>query len=192
MTASILRSAEETAMRRTTLRWSAAAASLAAIALALLASLSGHGTVSAARSTPREPATAPAVDGAVTAEFSRFALNALLVTLIDDDEPPRWSDVALNHICGPATHVEVDGLPLVHGSKLPAGAFTVRWSMDQCTALEAFELQGGVELLVFHEDTGLSAVVTPDKLIVSSTMGSSRMRAPFASSMSLLPAQHRP
>jgi len=179
-------------MRRSMLRWSAAAASLAAIALALLASLSGHGTVSAARSTPREPAAAPAVDAAVTAEFSRFALNALLVTLIDDDEPPRWSDAALDHICGPATHVEVDGLPLVHGSRLPAGAFTVRWSMDQCTALEAFELQGGVELLVFHEDTGLSAVVTPDKLIVSSTMGSSRMRAPFASSMSLLPAQHRP
>jgi hypothetical protein len=138
------------------------------------------------------PAASPAVGGDVRTDFSRFALNALLVTLIDDDEPPRWSDVALNHICGPATHVEVDGLPLVHGSRLPAGAFIVRWSMDQCTALEAFELQGRVELLVFHEDTGLSAVVTPDELIVSSTMGSSRMRAPFASSMSLLPAQHRP
>ena len=179
-------------MRRSMLRWSAAAASLAAIALALLASLSGHSSVNAARSAPHVPAASPAVDGDVRADFYRFALNALLVTLIDDDEPPRWSDVALNHICGPATHVEVDGLPLVHGSRLPAGAFTVRWSMDQCTALEAFELQGGVELLVFHEDTGLSAVVTPDELIVSSTMGSSRMRAPFASSMSLLPAQHRP
>ena len=179
-------------MRRSMLRWSAAAASLAAIALALLASLSGHGTVSAARSTPREPAGSPAVDAAVTAEFSRFALNALLVTLIDDDEPPRWSDAALDHICGPATHVEVDGLPLVHGSRLPAGAFTVRWSMDQCTALEAFELRGVVDLLVFHEDTGLSAVVRPAELIVSGTKGSSRMRAPFASSMSLLRAQQQP
>ena len=120
-----------------------------------------------ARPTSDKPDAAPAYDGSVATEFSRFALNALLVTLLDDDEPPRWSDVALGHICGPATHVEVDGLPLVHGSKLPAGAFTVRWSMDQCTALEAFELQGGVELLVFHEDTGLSAVVTPDELIVS-------------------------
>ncbi len=179
-------------MHRTTLRWSAAAAPLAGLALALLASLSGHSGVRAARSTPHMPAASPAVGGDVRTDFSRFALNALLVTLIDDDEPPRWSDVALNHICGPATHVEVDGLPLVHGSRLPAGAFIVRWSMDQCTALEAFELQGRVELLVFHEDTGLSAVVTPDELIVSSTMGSSRMRAPFASSMSLLPAQHRP
>ena len=179
-------------MRRATLRWSATAASLAAIALALLASLSGHGSVSAARSAPLKVAASPAVDGPVAAELSRFALNALLVTLIDDDEPPRWSDVALNHICGPATRVEVDGLPLVHGSTLPAGAFTVRWSMDQCTALEAFELEGTVELLVFHEDTGLSAVVRPDELIVSSANGSSRMRAPFASSMSLLPGQHRP
>jgi len=179
-------------MRRTTLRWFAAAASLAGIALALLASLSGHSSVNAARSAPHVPAASPAVDGDVRADFYRFALNALLVTLIDDDEPPRWSDVALNHICGPATHVEVDGLPLVHGSRLPAGAFTVRWSMDHCTALEAFELQGRVDLLVFHEDTGLSAVVTPDELIVSSAMGSSRMRAPFASLMSLLPAQHRP
>jgi hypothetical protein len=179
-------------VRRTTLRWFAIAASLAGIALALLASLSGHSSVNAARSTPHMPAPSPAVNGNVKADFSRFALNALLVTLIDDDEPPRWSDVAVNHICGPATHIEVNGLPLVHASRLPAGAFTVRWSMDQCTALEAFELQGRVELLVFHEDTGLSAVVTPDELIVSSTMGSSRMRAPFASSMSMLPAKHRP
>jgi hypothetical protein len=179
-------------MRKSTLRWSALAASLVGIAVAVLGSLGGHTPVSAARSMPDKLAASLAVERSITAEFSRFALNALLVTLIDDDEPPRWSDVALNDICGPATHVEVDGLPLVHGSTLPAAAFTVRWSMDQCAALEAFELQGVVDLLVFHEDTGLSAVVSPRGLTVFSAKGSGRMRAPFASSMSLLPAQHRP
>jgi len=146
---------------------------------------------------PREiahvaPAMPSLADECPTADFCRFALNALLVTLIDDDEPPRWSDVALIHICGPATHVEVDGRPLVHGSRIPAGAFTVRWTMDQCTALEAFELHGAVELLVFHEDTGLSAIVSPEEMVVSSAAGSSRMHAHFAASMSLLPEQHRP
>ena len=123
--------------------------------------------------------------------FSRFALNALLVTLLDDDEPPRWSDVALSHICGPAAHVEVNGRPLLHGSVIPAAAFTVRWSLDQCTPLEAFELSGVVELLVFHEETGLSAVVVPHGMLVSSAHGTERLSTPFAASMSLVGRTNR-
>lgn len=180
-------------MRKSTLRWCAAVASLTAMALGVFGSVRGHTSANAAPPIHDKPAaSSAAVDAAFTAEFSRFALNALLVTLLEDDEPPRWSDVALSHICGPATRVEVNGQPLAHGSAVPAGAFTVRWSMDQCTALEAFELQGVVELLVFHEDTGLSAIVSPEGMIVSGARGSSRMRTSFASSMSLLPAEQRP
>jgi len=133
-----------------------------------------------------------ALDDSISTAFSRFALNALLVTLLDDDEPPRWSDVALSHICGPAAHVEVNGRPLVPGSVIPAAAFTVRWSMDQCAPLEAFELSGVVELLVFHEETGLSAVVVPERMIVSSAHGTEHLNRPFAASMSLLANKERP
>jgi hypothetical protein len=141
---------------------------------------------------PGNAAAAYAVDDAITRDFSRFALNALLATLLDDDEPPRWSDVALSHFCGPAAHVEVNGMPLAHGSRIPTTSFTVRWSMDQCTPLEGIELNGTVELLVFHEDSGLSAIVNPDRLIVSSAKGTSRMDAPFAASLSLMSTKDRP
>ena len=80
----------------------------------------------------------------------------------------------------------------MHGSVIPAAAFTVRWSLDQCTPLEAFELSGVVELLVFHEETGLSAVVVPHRMIVSSAHGTERLTTPFAASMSLLASKHKP
>ncbi len=94
-------------------------------------------------------------------------------------------------MCGPATHVEIDGKPLVPGARIPATAFTVRWNMDWCTPLEAVELSGIVELLVFHEDTGLSAVVSADRLTVSSAKGTSRLSAPFAASMSLVATEDK-
>ena len=48
----------------------------------------------------------------VPPDLIRFALNALLVPLLDDSVPPRWTDVALEHICGPGTRVLIDGKPL--------------------------------------------------------------------------------
>jgi hypothetical protein len=135
----------------------------------------------------RAVVAAPA-DGPTAGDLSRFALNALLVPLLDDDEPPRWTDVALNSFCGPATRVEIDGKPLVPGVRIPATAFAVRWDMDSCKPLcrSSVELSGVVELLVFHEDNGLSAVVTADRLMVSSAAGTSRLEARFGASMLLV------
>lgn len=42
-----------------------------------------------------------------------------------DALPPQWTDVALQHFCGPGTRVEVNGHPLVPGTAIPAGAFVV-------------------------------------------------------------------
>lgn len=132
--------------------------------------------------------SAPAMPVApVPAELVRFALNALLVPLIDDAEPPRWTDAALDLACGPGTRVLVDGQPLAPNTALPAKAFTVRWTMDRCMPLgtDAVELTGSVELRVFHEDNGLSAVVMPDGLQVDSAQGRTWLQRPFAAAMLL-------
>lgn len=127
------------------------------------------------------------VDEAAIKRLRSFALNAFLVTLIDDHEPPHWTDVALHYFCGPETRVEVDGKPMVPGAPVPATAFTVRWTMDQCWPLDAdaFDASGVVELLVFHEDTGLSAIVDAGQLQIRGTKGSYLPSAPFPASMSL-------
>lgn len=172
------------------LRSSVAAVLLVSITLGFFGAKEGLTAVGVAH-----PAVAAAaIDAPITRDFSRFALNALLVPLLDDDEPPRWTDVALSFFCGPATRVEVDGKPLVPGTRIPATAFTVRWHMDQCFPMDysAVELSGTVELLVFHDDTGLSAVVSADRLRVSSAKGASRLSAPFAASMSFAATEHRP
>lgn len=139
----------------------------------------------AAHASPRAHSR-PGSD-AVTGQFSRHVLNALLVPLLDDDAPPRWTDVALRHFCGPATWVEVDGEPLVPGSPIPADAFTVRWHIDRCWPLDysAFQLSGRVDLSVYHEDMGLSAVIQARDLRISSAKGSGQLMAAFAASMSL-------
>jgi hypothetical protein len=168
---------------------------LLAAALLLLGSMLVFFAAKAGLTAPRVPqhVSAPNAPGAPALDrsardFSRFALNALLVPLLDDSEPPRWSDAALFLACGPATRVEVDGRPLVAGAPIPAQAFTVRWTMDACTQLDAFELSGVVELLVFHEDTGLSAVVSAARLGVASAGGVPRFEAPFAAALELVAA----
>lgn len=131
-------------------------------------------------------AVGTAVDDRAERDFSRFALNALLVPLLDDADQPRWTDIAVDLSCGPATRVDVDGKPLVPGTSVPATAFTVRWKMDRCSPLSPdVEMSGVVELLVFHDDTGLSAVVDAQRLAIAGEKGTGRLGAPFAASMSL-------
>ncbi len=52
------------------------------------------------------PPDAPAPD-----DLYRFALNALLAPLLDDTEPPRWTDAAIDFSRDPGTNVMVDGEP---------------------------------------------------------------------------------
>jgi hypothetical protein len=137
---------------------------------------------------PAAPPAAPDMaqrDAAAKEAFTRFALNALLTPLIDDAEPPRWTDVALLYACGPATHVEVDGQAMVPGERVPATAFILRWTMDQCAPFESpLALTGGVELQVFHEDEGLSAIVHAERLTIAGPAGRSRIDQPFAATLS--------
>lgn len=140
------------------------------------------------------PNQAAMPDAPMPVDLYRFALNALLLPLLDDSIPLRWTDVAIDYSCEPGTGVTVDGEPLVAGKLIPAKAFTVRWNMDRCAPMgpESVALSGSVELLVFHEDAGLSAVVMPDRLRVDSHMGRTWLHGPFAAETSLsTSATHR-
>lgn len=133
-------------------------------------------------------AALPAMPDAPTPEdMYRFALNALLLPLMDDAEPPRWTDVAIDLSCGPATRVTVDGESLPVGMPIPASAFKLRLDMDHCAPLGAgyAVLSGSVELLVFHEDDGLSAMVVPESLRAETPFGRAWLQGPFAATTSL-------
>lgn len=174
--------------RRLALRCAVAVAALLGITTVLIAARAALGD-------PQAPVPTPAPrlqsdlepEDPITGLFQRRALNALLVPLLDDDQPPRWTDVPMRFFCGPATRVEIDGLPFVPGSSVPATAFTVRWHIDQCWPLDyaSFELSGVVDLVVYHEDTGLSAIVSAQRLRIATAKGTASLEAPFAASMSI-------
>ena len=129
-------------------------------------------------------------DARMPVNLYRFALNALfLMPVLDNTEPPRWTDAMIDVSCDPGTNVMVDGEPMDVGKLIPATAFTVRWNMDRCApmGLESVELSGSVELAVFHEDAGLSvsAIVMPERLRVDSHVGRTWLRGPFAAEISL-------
>ena len=146
------------------------------------------------RSTAHASDLPAASDAPMPIDLYRFALNALLVPLMDDAVPPRWNEAAMDFNCGPGTSVTVDGAPLVAGKLIPAKAFTVRWDMDHCTPMgpESVALSGRVELVVFREDAGLSAMVMPDRLRVDSHLGSAWLHGPFSAETSLATAAIRP
>lgn len=153
---------------------------------------------------PRAPAVVPAAaaDGtslhsgiapgvSIPPALIRFALNALLVPLLDDAVPPRWTDATLDHICGPGTRVRIDGRPLERHMPMPARAFSVHWTLDRCLpfGFESVELSGDVALHVFHEDDGLGAIVVPGRLRVDSHEGRTWLERPFTAAMTLASAR---
>lgn len=153
----------------------------------------------AAMATPAQPQPLNAVasstppDEPMPADFHHFALNALLVPLLDDAVPPLWTDVAVDFSCDPGTSVMVNGEPLVPGTPIPASTFTVQWKMNRCTPMgpDAVEVTGNVTLVVSHEDDGLSAVVMPDRLRLDSPTGRAWLHAPFSAKASMLMAVRR-
>lgn len=176
------------AQRRLALRYTVAATALLGITTALFAVRVGlAGSPVAAPAAAQHAVPGTALDHPITGQFQRHALNALLVTLLDDAEPPRWTYTALRFFCGPDTRVEIDGQPLVPGAAIPATAFTVRWHIDHCWPLDyaAYELSGVVDLVVYHEDTGLSAIVNAQRLRIATAKGSGSMAAPFAAAIAL-------
>ena len=110
------------------LRFSLAAAMLLCITAAIFAARSGSAMANVAEDAPRllTPA-APVAQDPITGQFVRFAMNALLVPLLDDHEPPQRTDVALQHFCGPGTRVEINGHPLLPGTWRPRSSAACRY-----------------------------------------------------------------
>lgn len=142
---------------------SRAAATACALALAVASLLSGC-DMARPRSAPTAPldGLAGEVETDLPERFRRFVLNAVLLPLLDvDAQPARWQDPALAIACGPATRVAVDGGPVPVGAAWHGRSFTVHWTMDGCMPFGADgpALDGRVDLIVFAENEGLSAIV---------------------------------
>lgn len=113
--------------------------------------------------------------------------DVFLAPLIDDDEPPRWTELGIDWFCGPTTRVQVDGQPLQPGRPLPEGAFSVRWAMDDCLPLNDPLLQssGIVELKVIRRGDRLDAQVDTRALRINGALVTTSSAQPFAASMSM-------
>ena len=178
---------------------------LAAPTLALLAVLAtglGYGASHLGRAaqaaavavpTPLDHSTADPPESLSVAELKNFALNALLIPLIDDGAPPAWLDpftttaLSIAIDCTSAS-VTIDGRPLVPSTAVPARAFTMRWRMDHCVILNgSTALTGVVELLVFHDGDRYSASVRPIGLHVVSSAGDEVVNERFSATTPLTP-----
>lgn len=124
------------------------------------------------------------VPNVATRDFIGFALNTLLLPLLDDDLPVRWSDPTVVFDCS-GGRVTVDGkLPRI-GAELPKKAFTLKWHMESCLPLDAYlDISGAVEVRVEPSDEGFEAVVHPQGLRVTSMYGTDVLSAPFTAKIS--------
>lgn len=153
------------------------------VACGKLPPLTADAPLPAARLGPVQSA-AQAVDHKLaTQEFMTHALNALLVPLLDDDDPPRWADPSLSLDCD-AGRVTVNDAPLDIGAPIPQGTFTVRWTMQRCVPFgDLLELTGNVELTVESNADNFTAVVQPVGFRVVSPHGEAVLNEPFVRHM---------
>jgi hypothetical protein len=109
--------------------------------------------------------TAPEPDAGNSDEIAqtirKYALNALLVPVLDGDGyPARWQDASLAMVCDAGTRVWVDGRPLEPRGEVPGASFSLQRLMVGCAPFGrgGHELSGHAETLVLRDDDGLSAI----------------------------------
>ncbi len=125
----------------------------------------------------RDPEARPS--SAMVSEFTKFALNALLLPLLDDEVPARWADPSISVDCHDA-RVTVDGNQLDVGSPV-SDASTVHWHVKSCTPMgQVIELSGDVALRVETSIDGYSASVNPAGLLVRMASGAHTLNEPFS------------
>ena len=104
----------------------------------------------------------PVIAAEIANDVRRFAMNALLVPVLDEEGTPvRWHDPSLAVPCQPGTQVLVNGRPIEPDSEVIEPEFSVRWTMQACLPFGAGgpELTGGAEVVVVRDDGGVSAMV---------------------------------
>lgn len=118
------------------------------------------------------------------ADFKAFALNALLLPLLDDEVPARWADPSLSVDCDDA-RVTVDGGRPDVGAPV-SQSFKVHWHMENCTPLGAdLALSGDVELRVESGEHGYTARVEPVSLKVGFPGGVKTLNEPFLANLAV-------
>jgi hypothetical protein len=135
-------------------------AAAAAMAVALLL----HGGHAGQPSGPLEDPGAP-----VMAVFHRFALNALLLPLLDPDAGPLvWTDPSFTLDCGLGTDVNIDGERPPVGRAVSERPYRVHWHLVQCVPFggDLPTLDGDVELHVTPGPDAVRATVVPRGLKV--------------------------
>jgi hypothetical protein len=129
--------------------------------------------------------TSPVVEA-----FKTFALNTLLLPLMDDETPARWADPSFTLDCDDA-RVAVDGDRLDIGAPVP-DRFTVHWHMEACTAMgQGIEMTGDVELWVESSHGGFSASVHPHGLLIRAAAGAHAVNEAFTAVLARVES-HRP
>ena len=120
-------------------------------------------------------ASAARVEVDLAAEtLRRYALNLLLLPLLEEDLPLRWTRPEPQFTCLDPDQVRVDGQPVVAGARLPGGSFVVEGHLSSCRVLEPDDLDvtGAVTLRVFPDDVlGLTAIVELRGLRIRSPAG---------------------
>jgi len=157
-----------------------AVGAIASIAISPIWDQQGESPPAAIQPRQAHPTASHHPESADASMFKVFALNALLIPVLDDDVPSRWTEPFALMSCVGST-LTIDGKPVIPGSRVPSASFLMRWSMNQCTALgEAFVMSGTVDLLVFHDGDSYSAVVQPTNLRLDSSSGSAVLTEAFA------------
>ena len=128
----------------------------------------------------RFAATSAGGESPAARDFKTFALNALLVPLLDaeNDAPARWADPSFSVDCDDAW-VTVDGTRPDVNAPVP-DTFTVRWQMARCTPLGTHvEVSGAVEMHVEADSQGFSSRIVPNGLTLRSEYGVEAVTEPF-------------
>ena len=115
------------------------------------------------------------------ANFQQFAANALVLPLIDDTQPLRWTRSGIHWICEGRGKVAIDGEPLIEGAPIPTGRFSVRWDLHRCAPFAGGELlvDGEVELDVTHNGADFHGHIASSSLSLETPAG--RFHLPVSS-----------
>jgi hypothetical protein len=159
---------------------------LASMPIGLAAALALH--AGAPSSTP-PAADAPApLDAAAIATWRKFALNALLVPLLDDSSPLRWAPATDLTPCIETGSVSLDGKPLRAGERVPSDRFVLRWQLAHCAPLgeASFSLRGKLTMQIDMQPKRITALIASDDLVVITANGRRHPAAqPFTATLEL-------
>jgi len=102
----------------------------------------------------------------ISATLNRYAVNALVLTLLDDADLPRFTRAAMPLMCGDDSEVSINGDPVVEGVEAPTGSFVLQWSLRGFCPFGVTGplLDGDINVVVLRDDDfGIQAIVLPPR-----------------------------